>query len=112
MQYIDNEFNFFETCLKKYTDCTEDVVKVDEEETKFFNNLVFEYNISKGKVVTERNEVEQLADSFMFYRSNNVIEFSNGAFYININKVKEINEKYQNVISNEDNIVYKKGTRK
>lgn len=112
MQYIDNEFNFFEICLKQYANCTEETIKADEELTKFFNNLVFEYNISKDKVATERNEVEQLADSFMFYRSNNVIFAKNGVFYINVNKVKEINEKYQNAISNEDNIVYKKGTRK
>ena len=112
MQYIDNEFNFFETCLKKYADCTEEVIKVDEEETKFFNALIFEYNESKDKIATERTETEQMADSFMFYRSNKVVIAKDGVFYINVNKVKEINEKYQNVISNEDNIVYKKGTRK
>lgn len=109
----DFEYEFYDKFLSEYEnlESDEELIKVDDEKHIVFSNLNNLYSSSKDIFIEERNCEEKLADSFMFYVSAGVIKLIKGRYFIVLDKLNMITQKYNEIDEEEKGISYSKGAK-
>lgn len=111
----DETFDFFERVLLKYismVNCETSsnfLIDKNDDNYKYFQSLIREYNTSKSKFSDNWNSLEKDADDFTFYVSTGLIKITNLGYEINVNELIKLYGAYQkhNQIKNNGEVLVK-----
>lgn len=110
---FDYEYDFYSSYLSEYVDQDgrEVLVPVSKETLDAFMAFKQEYSNSKDVSAEQRNMEAKLADSFMFYVSIGVIVMNGNEYFINVKKLADLTNKF-NDVNKKKGISFTKGSLK
>ena len=111
---LDYDYDFYERYLLPYVgnESENGLVAVSLEDASSFAKLNEVYSEMVSVPAEQRSEAEKLADSLKFFIASGTIMFVDGEYYVDLEKLQTLNERYQGLALEKGKALTKGGASK